>query len=111
MLFTNHKALSAKNTTGFNILSVRVKEHLSNSGLNESAVKELIQNRSSCSQEQDLNLFTVIRKCNTAYEVIIQEALLIKKQNPKLNKQLCANGASFSLNIYYIIFMPYCLLL
>ena len=61
-----------------------------------------IQNCSSCSQEQkqDLNSFTVIRKCNTAYEAKIQEALLIKKQNPKLNKQLCANGASFLLNIY-----------
>ena len=65
-------------------------------------MKEHIQNCNSCSQEQkqDLNSFTVIRKCNTAYETKIQEVLLIKKQNPKLNKQLYANGASFLLNIY-----------
>ena len=64
-------------------------------------VKEHIQNCSSCSQEQklDLNSFAVIRKCNTAYEAKIQEALLIEKQNLKLNKQLYANGASFLLNI------------
>ena len=69
---------------------------------NKSAVKEHIQNCSSCSQEQkqDLNSFTVIRKCNTAYEAQIQEALLIKKQNQKLYKQLYANGASLLLNIY-----------
>ena len=72
-------------------LSVRIKEHLSDSASNKSAVKELIQNCSSCSQEQkqDLNSFTVIRKCNTAYEA--------KIQNPKLNKQLYANGASILL--------------
>ena len=83
-------------------LSVRIKEHLSDSASNKSAVKEHIQNCSSCFQEQkeDLNSFTAIRKCNTAYEAKIQEALLIKKQNPKLNKQLYANGASFLLNIY-----------
>ena len=83
-------------------LSVRIKEHLSDSASNKSAVKEHMQNCNSSSQEQkqDLNSFTVIRKCNTAYEVKIQEALLIKKQNPKLNKQLHSNGASFLLHIY-----------
>ena len=62
----------------------------------------VIRKNSEISQEpkQYLNSFTVIRKCNTAYEAKIQEALLIKKQNPKLNKQLYANGASFLLNIY-----------
>ena len=83
-------------------LSVTIKEHLSDSASNKSAVKKHIQNCNSCSQEQkqDLNSFTVIRKCNTAYEAKIQEVLLIKKQNPKLNKQLYANRASFLSNIY-----------
>ena len=80
-------------------LSVRIKKHLSDSASNKSAVKEHIQNCSSCSQEQDLNLFAVIRKCNTANEAKIQKALLLKKQNPKLNEQACANGASFLLSI------------
>ena len=64
------------------------------------SIKEHIQNCCSCSQEQDLNSFTVIRKCNTAYEAKIQEALLIKKQNLELKKQLCATAVSVLLNIY-----------
>ena len=82
--------------------SVKIKEHLSNSASNKSVVKEHIQNSSSCSQEQrqDLNLFTLIRKCNTAHEIKIQKALLIKKQNPNLNKHIYAKGVSFLLNIY-----------
>ena len=101
--FTRSRDVSTTYTgTSSRHMSVRIKEHLSDSASNKSAVKEHIQNCSSCSQEQkqDLNSFTVIRKCNTAYEAKIQEALLIKKQNPKLNKQLYANGASFLLNIY-----------
>ena len=34
------------------------------------------------------------------YETKIQEALLIKKLNPKVNKQLYAKGASFLLSIF-----------
>ena len=33
----------------------------------------------------------------------IQEALLIKKLNPKLNKQLHAKGASFLLSIIQVV--------
>ena len=36
-------------------MSVRIKEHLSDSASNKNAVKERIQNCNSCSQEQDLN--------------------------------------------------------
>ena len=53
------------------MLQVRIKERLSDSALNKSAVKDHIQNCSSCSQEQDLKSFTVILKCNTAYEAQI----------------------------------------
>ena len=74
--------------TSLQHLSVRYKEHLSDSASNKSAVNEHIQNCSSCSQEQKqhLNSFTVVQKCNTACEAKVQEAVLIKKQNPKLNK-------------------------
>ena len=48
----------------------------------------------------NFNSFTVIRKCNTAYEAKMQETLLIKERNPKLKKQLYANRESFLLNIY-----------
>ena len=35
------------------------------------------------------------KKCYTEHETKIQEALLIKKLNPKLNKQLYAKDAFF----------------
>ena len=36
------------------------------------------------------------------YETKIQEALLIKKLNPKVNKQLYSKGASFLLSIFWV---------
>ena len=42
--------------------------------------------------------FQLLEKCVTEYDTKIQEALLIKKLNPKLNKQLYAKGASFLLS-------------
>ena len=44
--------------------------------------------------------FKVIKKCNTGFEAKIQEALLIKKFNPTLNRQLYSCGSSFLLNAY-----------
>ena len=46
--------------------------------------------------------FKILKKCvtETEYDTKIQEALLIKKLNPKLNKQLYAKGASFSPSIF-----------
>ena len=44
--------------------------------------------------------FKILKKCVTEYDTKIQEALLIKKRNPKLNKQLYAKGASFLLSIF-----------
>ena len=48
----------------------------------------------------DFNGFKVLRICNSEYATKIQEALLIKKHNPQLNRQLYANGSSFLLNVY-----------
>jgi len=42
----------------------------------------------------------ILRTCPSEYDTKIQEALLIKKLNPKLNKQLYANGSSFLLSIF-----------
>jgi len=41
---------------------------------------------------RNVNNFEVIRTCNSEYETKIQEALLNKKYNPQLNKQLYAKG-------------------
>ena len=41
---------------------------------------------------------------NNAYEAKMHEALLIKKQNPTINKPIYANRTSFLLNVYQCFF-------
>ena len=41
---------------------------------------------------------------DNAYEAKIHEALQIKKQNPTINKQMYANGASFLLSVFQCFF-------
>ena len=50
--------------------------------------------------EYDLNNFQIRRQCTTKYETKIQEALLIKKHNPKLNAQPYGGGSSILLNVF-----------
>ena len=81
----------------------RAKEHISDCKLNKSANKNHIINCNSCRDENpkfQLERFSIMQKCNSAYEVKIHEALLIKKQNPTINKQTYANGTSFLLSVY-----------
>ena len=42
-----------------------------------------------------IHRFSVIKKCSSDYDSKIHEALIIKKHQPKLNKQLYENGSSF----------------
>ena len=44
--------------------------------------------------------FTRSKKCHTEFEAEIQEALVVKQQNSKLNRQLYASDSSFLLNVY-----------
>ena len=82
-------------------LSTRVGEHLGFHLKTESSVKEHIMSCDSCSNIKfNVNSFKIIKKCNSNFETKIHEALLIKKHNPKLNRQLFANGSSFLLNIF-----------
>ena len=81
-------------------LSTSVEEHLGFHLKTESSVKEHIMSCDSCSNIKfNVNSFKIIKKCNSNFETKIHEALLIKKHNPKLNRQLFANGSSFLLNI------------
>ena len=83
-------------------LGIRANEHL---GLQlnskRTAVKDHIL---TCEKRKSeiltVNNFKVVQKCNNEYETKIQEALFIKKQNPKLNSQLYASGSSFPLNVF-----------
>ena len=80
-------------------LGTRIHEHLQSKG--KSAIRDHIDNCQLCYQA-NINTynFKVIRTSNTEYNIKIQEALLMKKHNPKLNTQLYAGGSSFLLNIF-----------
>ena len=82
-------------------LSIRAGEHLNVSRSSKSAIKEHIRKCSSCkTQPNKMKQFEIIKKCQTSYEAKIHEALVIKRSNSVLNKQLYGNGASFLLNVF-----------
>ena len=75
-------------------LGIRVEEHLHSK--KDSAVHKHINVCQSCKDNKHLfDNFSILKTCNTQYSTKIQEALLIKKHNPKLNTQLHANGSFF----------------
>ena len=70
-------------------LITRAHEHLNLNSIAKSAVKDHTYSCSHCSKtDLSVSNFEVIKKCNTGFEAKIQEALLIKKFNPTLNRQL-----------------------
>ena len=80
-------------------LGTRTQEHLQPKA--KSAIRDHIDDCQSCKQANiNVDNFKVIRTCNTEYNSKNQEALLIKKHNPKLNTQSFAGGSSFLLNIF-----------
>ena len=82
-------------------LNTRVGEHLGFQLKTESSIKEHIISCDIFSSTRfNVNSFKIIKKCNFNFETKIHKALLIKKHNPKLNRQLFANGSSFLLNIF-----------
>ena len=82
-------------------LSIRVSERLSFQLKTESSFKGHIMSCDICiNNKYNVNLFKIIKKCNSNFETKIHEALLIKKHNPGLKQQLFANGSLFLLNIF-----------
>ena len=81
-------------------LSTRAKEHLNLADSRKSAIKDHLYSCDICSNNLDMDSFTILKKCNSEYETKIHEALLIKKRGPKFNKQVYASGASFLLDIF-----------
>ena len=50
-------------------------------------VKDHIMSCYICADSKsNVNSFKIIKKCNSNFETIIHEALLIKKYNPRLNR-------------------------
>ena len=78
----------------------KVKERL-HSQNTKLAIHDHIKDCKTCLEtEYDLNNFQILRQCTTKYETKIQEALLIKKHNPKLNAQLYEGGSSILLSVF-----------
>ena len=78
----------------------REKEHINLGSSVKSKIKERIIECNFCNKKDTDSLmydFVVIKKCLSDYDCTIHEALLIKKHQPKLNKQLYENGSSFLL--------------
>ena len=79
-------------------LITRVREHLDFNSIQRSVIKDHILSCDSdiCSEVQHgLKLLTVIEKCQSKFHTKIHEALLIKKDTLKLNRQLYAKRGSF----------------
>ena len=78
-------------------LGTRAREHLNLADINiKSGIKDHLHDCGKCSSmKHSVESFKILKKCVTEYDTKIQEALLIKKLNSKLNKQLYAKRTSF----------------
>ena len=77
-------------------LAVRVLEHTDLEKNNKSAIKDHIKICPVCvNSNLSIDNFKILTKCNNDYETRINEALLIEKFKPELNKQLLNSGKSF----------------
>ena len=75
----------------------RVKEHLKGN----TAVSDHISNCNICKNKNiTVNNFEILKKWRNKFETMISEALLIKRYNPTLNKQLTEPGIIHTLRIF-----------
>ena len=87
---------------------IRVDEHLNSLKRSrteaDSAICKHLDSCQKCFEEtrnKQFEQFQILRHCTSSYTAKIQEALLIKRYNPKLNIQQFNKGASFTLKVYY----------
>ena len=79
------------------LLCERVKEHLRDG----TAVAYHIDSCTACkSKNITVDNFTILKKCRTNMESMVYEAIFIKRENPKLNRQLIKPGISHTLAIF-----------
>ena len=77
-------------------LAARPREHLLLAEPHKSAIKNYIRTCATCRDEKHtVNSLQISKRCELEHESKIQEALLIRKLNPRLNLQLYGKGASF----------------
>ena len=78
-------------------LTERVKEHLRG----RTAVSDHIINCNTCKNEKlSVKNFMILKECKNKFETLINEAILIKRYNPILNKQLTKPGITHTLRIF-----------
>ncbi len=80
-------------------LRTRAMEHLSRWSGCKSEVKTHLESCSPCraAKEED---FKILKSCRNDFETRVHEAFLIKKYNPKLNKQLYNKGSFFTIKVF-----------
>ena len=87
-------------------LCTRVDEHLNVSQKSNAEVSAISKHLHTCqkcfadTRHNQLDHFEILRNCTSPYTAKIQEAILIKRKNPKLNIQQFNKGASFTLKVY-----------
>ena len=66
-----------------------------------TAVSDHISKYNICKNKNiPFNNFKIFKKCRNKFEIMIREALLIKRYNPILNKQLTKLGITHTLRIF-----------
>ena len=84
-------------------IGIRAEDHLNTES--DSAVGDHIRSCNECRDRKSNGLmsfqdFTILKSCKSKSEVIFQEALLIKRLNPPMNRQLLTSGSATALKIY-----------
>ena len=79
----------------------RAKEHLTPKESSQSAVTSHIFDCETCKKGQlSVDQFCIIKQCRNDYRCKINEALMIKKLNPVLNRQRHNKGQSYLLRVF-----------
>ena len=76
-------------------LIVRIREHAS-----PNTNSAIFNHRLSCTCSYSMSNFSILKHCNTDYDLSIAEALSIKKEKPSLNSTLANNRQSIFLSLY-----------
>ena len=82
-------------------LRERVTEHLNIKKCTTAVSEHISQCESCCNTGVSIDNFEIMRQCQQKWDTPVQEALLIKKETPKLNRQsLKSTGYSFTFRVY-----------
>ena len=82
-------------------LAVRSLEHLEFEKKEPKSEVKVHLSQCKICQSSSIDNFEVLKKCKNDRETKICEAMFIKSENPKLNKNLFNKGSFYTLKIYY----------